>query len=394
MKQILFLILILAFTTFFCKSPELKNSCDPFAYSTEDKIVSDYIIQSNPSIGIEVLQFLFPKQLVVCPTDSNLGPFTISGSITGLSSANLTIQSGTSPNETITILPGQTSYQFQTKFARNTKFQISVSEIPFGKCFVENGSGSIARNITNANIRCVEPKSFTGLSSWYRIDSLNLSDSTPVSTWIDDSINANTLTGGGPLFHTSGMNGFPEVRMIGNSMFTNSATGLGGSELTIFLVMRRLGFYATEQFVFFLGNDAGGCPTGSIVMSLQATSGEVGLQTPCSTYYLSPSPSYVIQESDLTPKLVVLRYGYGTPSSIYARLNGQVLINNTLAGATLNPTNAYFQFGDYGAATRPAQVAVSEYLYYNRVMPEEEIQKIECYLAKKYNFANGNSCVP
>lgn len=377
-----------------CNPPELKNSCDPFAFSIQDKLISEILIQSNTSISIEILQFLFPKQIINCPTDPNRGPFTLSGAVIGLDNASLTVQSGTTPNETITIQPGQKSYQFQTRFPRNTNYQITVSSIPQGECFLENGQGSIGRNITDANIRCVEPRSVPNLASWYRIDSFSQADSTAVSNWTDESSNGNTLTGFGPLYHTSGMNGKPEVRMLGDSVSTSSAVGLGGSELTIFIVMRRLGFYATEQYVFFMGNDLGGCPAGSVVMSLQGGDGQVGLQTPCSGYYLAPSTGFVISESDFTPKLIVLRYGFGAPSSIYARENGQVKVNTTLLGAALNGSNSYFQFGDYGAATRPAQVAVSEYLYFNRVLSEAELLRIECYLAKKHSFSYGQSCQP
>lgn len=71
-----------------CKPPELKNECDPFAYSDSDKFTSDFIL-SNSSQDASALKFLLPDYVILCNGGNsapNLISFRLDSEINGLKS--------------------------------------------------------------------------------------------------------------------------------------------------------------------------------------------------------------------------------------------------------------------------------------------------------------------
>lgn len=394
MSRVCFLFCLFVFG--FCKPPELKNTCDPNAFSLEDKLVSDLILQSNPDTKTEVLQFLFPDTIINCLSNpNNRGPFTLSGTVRGLTEQDITVFSGTDPNESILVKAGDTSFSFPATFPGGRAYEISVSNHSTGFCYVVNGQGVVQGNVTSVSIVCVEPLGMVGLASWYKADSLSLADGAFVNTLQDQTSNGNTLTGGGVTFSATGLNGKPAIELNGGSLSTAAASGLGGSSFSIYLVFKRTNPpFPIEEYVFFLGNDNGGCPNGSIVLSVQSGGpGELGVQTPCFPYLVNPGPGFAIPDGDVTSKALSIRYNYSVGNSFRSvQMNGVQYFNGFASDIVYSTSNIYFQFGDYPNAGRPFRGAIAEYLYFNRALSALEDQTINCYLAKKYNFAHGASC--
>lgn len=388
----------------FCKPPELRNACDPNAFSLEDKLVSDLLLQSIPQLNTEVLQFLFPDKVILCasnPTNrgpfslSGRGPFSLSGRIRGLTSQSITLTSGTNPPESLVINPGATTFAFPSKFTRGNSFNLTASEHSQGLCYVVNGQGTLVADVNNISVVCVEPLAYSGLSSWYRADSLNLGNGASVSSLNDLSPNNNHLAGSGAIFSSTGINGKPSINLLGNTLERSIASGLGGSSFSILIVFKRLGGSGTEEYVFFMGDNNGGCPAGSVALSIQdGTSGEIGVQTPCGAYMINPTPALAVPPSDSSPKLLQVKYLYApTGNSIrYAMLNGAVALSGSATDIVYSNPNPYVQIGNYPAGTKPSQVSVAELLYFNRFLTEDESLQLDCYLAKKYEFAHATTC--
>jgi trimeric autotransporter adhesin len=82
------------------------------------------------------------------------GPYTIGGSVTGLTGTGLVLQDNGGDNLAIT---GNTTFTFKTTIARNQPYNVSVfasPTAPVQTCTVANGQGNATANVTTVLITC------------------------------------------------------------------------------------------------------------------------------------------------------------------------------------------------------------------------------------------------
>src|SRR5467141_174353 len=85
---------------------------------------------------------------------SGSGPFTIGGTLTGLTGTGLILQDNGGDNLTIT---GNTTFTFKTAIANGQPYNVAVFASPTGPvqtCTVSNGAGTANANVTNVAITC------------------------------------------------------------------------------------------------------------------------------------------------------------------------------------------------------------------------------------------------
>src|ERR1700736_3394492 len=81
------------------------------------------------------------------------GPFTIGGTVTGLSGTGLTLTNGT---DTLTIT-GNSAFAFKKTVASGGTYNVTVSQSPTSPnqtCMVSNGNGKATANVTNVTVTC------------------------------------------------------------------------------------------------------------------------------------------------------------------------------------------------------------------------------------------------
>ncbi|HXM99048.1 MAG TPA: kelch repeat-containing protein [Candidatus Dormibacteraeota bacterium] len=81
------------------------------------------------------------------------GPFTIGGTVTGLSGTGLTLTNGT---DTLTIT-GNSAFAFKKTVASGGTYNVTVSQSPTSPnqtCTVSNGNGKATANVTNVTVTC------------------------------------------------------------------------------------------------------------------------------------------------------------------------------------------------------------------------------------------------
>jgi hypothetical protein len=82
------------------------------------------------------------------------GPYTIGGSVTGLTGTGLILQDNGTDNLTIT---GNTTFTFATKIAKGQPYSVAVSTPPSNPaqtCTVSNGAGTASANVTTVVVTC------------------------------------------------------------------------------------------------------------------------------------------------------------------------------------------------------------------------------------------------
>src|SRR5258708_36931914 len=85
---------------------------------------------------------------------SGSGPFTIGGTVTGLTGTGLILQDNAGDNLTIT---GNTTFTFKTAIANGQPYNVAVFASPTGPvqtCTVSNGAGTANANVTSVAITC------------------------------------------------------------------------------------------------------------------------------------------------------------------------------------------------------------------------------------------------
>ncbi len=89
------------------------------------------------------------------PTDPVVpGPFTIGGTVSGLTGAGLALQNN--GGDTLTVAANSTSFSFATAVANGTAYAVTISQQPAAQtCSVGDGSGTASANVTNVTISCV-----------------------------------------------------------------------------------------------------------------------------------------------------------------------------------------------------------------------------------------------
>jgi hypothetical protein len=81
------------------------------------------------------------------------GPFSIGGTVTGLSGTGLTLQNGT---DTL-VITGNSAFTFKTLVASGGSYNVVVTQPPTAPsqtCTVSNASGKAAANVTNVTVTC------------------------------------------------------------------------------------------------------------------------------------------------------------------------------------------------------------------------------------------------
>ena len=99
-------------------------------------------------------------------TPAPAGPFTIGGSITGLTSASGGLVLRNNGGDDLIVASGAiASYTFATSVANGGSYNVTVLTHPTSPnqvCSVTGGSGSASANITNANVNCVDAYTISG----------------------------------------------------------------------------------------------------------------------------------------------------------------------------------------------------------------------------------------
>jgi hypothetical protein len=82
-----------------------------------------------------------------------VGPFTIGGTISGLSGAGLVLQNNS--GDDLSVAANATAFTFAATLANGTPYGVSVRTQPAGQtCTVQNGSGTAAANVATVAISC------------------------------------------------------------------------------------------------------------------------------------------------------------------------------------------------------------------------------------------------
>ena len=120
-------------------------------------------------------------------SNTSIPTYTLGGNITGLTSSGLILLSGTSPNQTLTVSSGSSTFQFPTPISSGTNYSVTVSQQPTNLiCNVSNGSGIITANISNVTVNCipleqVATPTFNPTAGYYATPQPNIQISTTTS---------------------------------------------------------------------------------------------------------------------------------------------------------------------------------------------------------------------
>ena len=95
-------------------------------------------------------------------TPTPTGPFTIGGSITGLTGSGLVLRNN--GGDDLTVAASSTSYAFTTSIANGGSYNVTILTQPAGQvCTLTGSSGSISgANVTSANVSCVNAYTIGG----------------------------------------------------------------------------------------------------------------------------------------------------------------------------------------------------------------------------------------
>jgi hypothetical protein len=94
---------------------------------------------------------------------SSAETYSISGTISGLTTAGLVLQNNSKDN--LTIQSGSTNFSFATAIKSGSTYSVSVQSQPAGIfCSIDNGNGTANSNISNVNIVCIPNKDITSFS--------------------------------------------------------------------------------------------------------------------------------------------------------------------------------------------------------------------------------------
>lgn len=123
-----------------------------------------------------------------------VGPFTIGGTVSGLSGTGLVLQNNGGDN--LAVAANATSFNFAAAVANGTAYSVGVLTQPTGQtCSVQNGSGTASANVSNVAVACVSagptPLVVTAIAAAY--SSLAVATDGTVWAW---GYQVDPLTGG------------------------------------------------------------------------------------------------------------------------------------------------------------------------------------------------------
>lgn len=212
------------------------------------------------------------------------------------------------------------------------------------------------------------PNSISGLSSWWKADTLALADGAAVSTWADSSGATNPLvqatTASQPIFKVNRRNGLPAVNFNGSHVLT--ATGITGDTFTSFVVFSS----TTGAGISFSNGNADG-------WGLQLFSGR-------DLTYLAVSDNSAGTYTNNTWEIWCGARATGTSGQGNLYLNGTSVVSVT--GAMTTATAQIYlgnKYNNLAAFTGD----ISEIINYNRVLTAAERATVDSYLQDRYAIA-------
>ena len=230
----------------------------------------------------------------------------------------------------------------------------------------------------------LDPTSISGLTVWLDANTVSGSylnqpnNNTGVSTWVDKSGNNYNATPaeGTPTFVTSGINGFPSVKLsTGNNYVCEVPTGTFDAGMTIFIVYKSVGTPSAYETLitrnevnvpnpFDMYNDIRDIGDGVDQDSIESPVNINGNTTPSIFYANMDANNSIYLESNQFINIANFSINYWDDS-----LNEDQLFIGTRA-------DLFTQFNGY----------ISEVLIFNKSLSKLEQYKIEGYLAYKWKF--------
>jgi hypothetical protein len=252
------------------------------------------------------------------------------------------------------------------------------------------------------------PADLDDLFSWWKADSLDLSNDDLVSTWTDSSGNGYSVTASGatrPTFKTSQFNGLPSLYFGGAQWLTtdnqNAWTFMHSAQSTIIAVWQA-GIVAEPNINYALiGNNAGtGNNRGFNIQYDDRDSasrndllfhliGRGGTVTPQVVFNESANGFFPANTLNLLSVI-------GDPANsasvdrIEMRLNGGAATKNNDRESTPTTSNPSFplQIGSRGDGSVPLTGYISEIVIMDALATTTDRQKLEGYLAHKWGLAD------
>ena len=152
------IFLFLVLSIIFCNPPSYESPCNIKSnYFRLSLIFNASSSNKSDFCGLKMQAGTPSGTSTGTPTGTGIANFTLAGTLTGLSSAGLILSSGTTPNQSLTISSGSTTFQFATSIASGSVYSVTVNTQPASdSCTITNGSGTIAANVSNITIACTQ----------------------------------------------------------------------------------------------------------------------------------------------------------------------------------------------------------------------------------------------
>jgi len=231
------------------------------------------------------------------------------------------------------------------------------------------------------------PADVTGLTAWYKADSLVASDNDTITSWTDSSGNGYTSTSStGPTYKTNILNGKPVLRFNGTDQYmgkagdtdfdTNIISASAYSSYSVFL-LRADG--PSEEGTYY--------STGAIWIQATDVNTGLGLGSTAGTNTLwygnydgGTVDNFTTGVSLTTKYLATQKHGGGT---LYGRLNGAA-VSSTASGNTTTATTPVI-IGANNYSNKFVQADIAEIIFYNVLNSDADTLLIEEYLRAKYS---------
>lgn len=244
-------------------------------------------------------------------------------------------------------------------------------------------TGSLARRFNSGPVLPFNPASIPGCQLWLDAadsSSIALNSSSNVLAWIDKSGNGRDATATGTSTYLSGGG----INFTGSSYFLNQTFTMNLSQRSIFIVMQETVYRANSGVIVFIPTPNTGDDSGST----SGMTSEIGF--PNKLWFYGNFDSYrSMIGSTVTPLERAIYHDSmnGTVGSGY--LNGSNA-TNVNAGYTAGTCSGYalggrWQGGSMSASYRLNGV-IYEILVYNSVLSTIQRQKVEGYLAHKWDL--------
>lgn len=223
---------------------------------------------------------------------------------------------------------------------------------------------------SGGGVSSFSPSDISGLLLWLKSESLDvLSDTDPISTWVDSSgggFDATQSLTKRPTKQTVGGVSIARFDGVNDSLINATMTAIGTGDFHLFVVAYALTGSVT---VFTVGNGAGSNPLVSRVAN---------------NLYVNPLGSGTNVTDGAwaldTWKLIEVKEASGT---VGAKFYG----GSETTGALTTSTNAGYVIGDYSnTESQMFKGDIAEVILYNSIISGDNLTNIESYLATKYGL--------